>query len=234
MLQDLGACDGAFFGNMADEDDRNAGGFGKAKQLRRHLLDLAHAAGGGIHVLAIHRLHRVHYHQVRRHLLGLREDGSHIRFTVNEAVVAGAAQAVGPHFHLFDGLFTRDIQRFEFRPMKGQLQGKGRFADTRFSAHQHQGALHDTAAKKTVYLGRAQGNAVFLRGGHLFQRHRLAGTARHGHSRSLGASRHHFFLYHRVPLPAGGASAHPLGVLVAAVGTEPHGLGFFDRRCHSI
>ena len=111
MFQNLGARDGAFLGNMADEDDRNATGFSKAEELRRHLFDLAHAAGSGFHVLAVHGLDGVHDHEVGSHFLGFGQDGAHIGLAEDEAVVAGAAQAVGPHFHLLDGLFSGDVQR---------------------------------------------------------------------------------------------------------------------------
>jgi hypothetical protein len=44
------------------------------------------------------------------------------------------------------------------------LQGQGRLADARFSAKKHQGAFYKAAAKKTVNLWAAKGDAPLLGG----------------------------------------------------------------------
>ena len=183
-------------------------------------------------MLAVHGLDRIHNHQVRRRFFGLLQDGGHIRLAENEAVGGVSAQAVGPHLHLLHAFLTGDVQRLEFRPVQGQLQRQRTFADAGFSAHQHQGALHDAPAQQAVYFGRAQRHAVLLRGAHVLERHGLAGSAGYRHGAGLlGRTRHHFLFHHGVPFPARGAPAHPFGIFIAAVGTEPHGLCLCT--CHS-
>ena len=110
MFQDLGTGNGALFGNMANQDNRNAGRFGKAQQLRRHFLDLAHRPRRTLYRGAVHGLHGVYDHEVRGHFLGLGQDGAHVGFAVDEAIGGVPAQAVGPHFHLLDAFLTGDIQ----------------------------------------------------------------------------------------------------------------------------
>ena len=162
MLQNLGPGDGAFLGNMADQDDGDTCRFGKAQQLGRHFLDLAHAAGGGVHVLAVHGLHGVHNHQVRGRFFCLLENLGHVGLAVDEDAGGVAAQTVGPHFHLLYAFFTGDVERFKGRGVQGQLQGKGTFADAGLAAHQYQRTLDDTAAQQAIDLCAAQGNAVLL------------------------------------------------------------------------
>ena len=196
---------------MADEDDRDAAALREAEQRGGDLLDLRHGAGGGFHVLAVHRLDGVHDDEVRRHLLRLSDDVVHQGLAVNQAVGGVAAQAVRPHLHLLDAFLARDVEDFQGRAAEGNLEGKGGLADAGLAAHQHQGALHDAAAEEAVHLGAAE--------------------AGNGH-RERPLPRHHFLLHHRIPLPAGGTLAHPLGVFVAAVRAEPHGLRF-RRSFHS-
>ena len=195
------------------------------------LLDLRHGAGGGLHVLAVHRLDGVHDDEVRGNLFRLGDDVVHQRFAVNQAVGGVAAQAVRPHLHLLDAFLARDVEDFQGRAAEGNLEGKGGLADTGFAAHQHQGTLHDATAQEPVHLGAAEGHAVLRGRGHVLQGHGLPPGAGDGH-RERPLPRHHFLLHHRIPLPAGGALAHPLGVLVAAVRAEPHGLRF-RRSFHS-
>ena len=196
-------------------------------------LDLAHAAGRGFYLLAVHGLHRVHDHEVRSHFFGFGQNGAHVGFAENEAVVAGSAQAVGPHLHLLHAFLARHVEGFEGRRMQGQLQRKGTFADTGLSAHEHQRALHHAASQQPVHLGAAQGNAVFRCGGHVLQPHGLLRPARgRSDGRRLGAARHHLPFHQGVPFPAGGASAHPFGVFIAAVAAEPQRFGLYTR-CHS-
>ena len=122
MFKYLGAGNGAFFGNMANQDYGNSGAFCKAEQRRGNFLYLAYASCGRIHGRAVHGLDGIHDEKVRGHLIRLFQDGGHVRFAVYEAVGGIPSKAVRPHLHLLHAFLSGDVQGLELRPAEGQLQ----------------------------------------------------------------------------------------------------------------
>ncbi len=154
VFKHAGAGNGAFLGDMADQDQREAPALGQADQLLGRGPHLGHRAGGRFQGIDEHGLDAVDDDQVRA-AGGVQggHDVAHVGRRRQLHGSIGQAQAPGAQAKLFDRFLARDIGR---RVVGGQfgrdLHEKGRFADPRIAADQHGGALHQPAAGNPVEL----------------------------------------------------------------------------------
>ena len=227
VLQHLRPSQPAFLGDVAHQHHRNACLLGQAHQFRCGLAHLRHAAGQALRGLGMHHLDRIHHHQLRAF------DGDQLRdalddgFGSHREAALGQPQPSGPSGNLFEGLFAAHVQHTDAAGQRRcDLQQQGALASAGIAAHEHHGALHEAAAEHAVQLARAAGDAIALGGLDLMQLGgaRSAASIAPGAASGPGAGD----LAQRVPLPASGALALPLGVLRAAIGADERCL----RSCH--
>ena len=138
MFQDLRTGYASLLGYVSDQDDRDSGLLCEAQQHRRRLLDLGHRPRRRLDILRIHRLYRIHDHKVRHHGTGLGDYVLHEGLAVYHASGIIATDARGTQLHLLRAFLARDIKGPELRAVERDLEGKGRFSDTRFAADKHQ------------------------------------------------------------------------------------------------
>ncbi|MNF81832.1 hypothetical protein D3C84_641220 [compost metagenome] len=232
MLEHAWAGQGAFLGDMADQEDRRAALLGKTHQQRRALAHLGHAAGGRLQLFGEDGLDGVDHH----HLGFFHPRGGDDAFDAGLGhdleLVFGQAQAAGAHGHLLLGFLARDIERGEARgDIAEGLQEDGRLADARIAADQHHRAVHQAAAEDAVQLVGRGGEAWHFLDADFRQRLDLrllagpAGTPAGSRGRAL---KHGF--HQGVPGPAVGALAGPFGEGGAALGAAVHALGLGHQR----
>ena len=225
VLQDFRSGDVAFLGDVAYEDDRDAGLLRKTQKDGGHLADLRHGAWSRLGSLGEHRLDRIHNHQVRHHLPRLDNHILDEGFTEYVAVRAVSPKPVGPHLHLAGALLSGHVQRLQGRTAQRDLEREGGFSDTGFSSDEHQGTFHDASPEDPVDFSIAEGDPgirgrIYLgkpAGTLPFPRHRVPADL-------MTAAGDRLVLGQGVPFPTGRALAHPLGKLIAAIGTVPDGL----------
>ena len=162
VLQNLRPCDAALLGYVADQDYRHPCFLGKAEQEGGSLLDLGNRARRRLHILRKHGLDGVHDHQVRHDFTSLLENVLHQGFAVDEAVGVVSSDAGCTEFHLTRAFLTGDVQGFQMRAVKRNLQRQGGFADAGLTPDQHKRAFHEAAAENPVHLPVAQGDTAFL------------------------------------------------------------------------
>jgi hypothetical protein len=106
------------------------------------------------HLLAEHRLDRIHRQQSRLHLAGLNDNGL-------DAVLGGDVdlfvldpEMTRPHPDLLHRFLAGDVQHLKplDRQRGEQLQNERRLADAGIAADEYKGARHDTAAQHPVHL----------------------------------------------------------------------------------
>ena len=148
-------------------------------------------------------------------------------------------QTLRPQLDLPLGLLAGYIQhRRKPAQAVADLEHEGGFADARRAAHQHQGTPHRAAAQHPVQLAHAGGEAKLL--GHVHLGHGLGlvqGDAAHGRggpAAPAGRGTLRRTLHDRVPGPAGGAFALPLGGLVAAFCAVEKCFGFHRKLLDKI
>ena len=231
VFQDLRPGDVAFFGDVADQNDRDARLFGKTQKYCRHLFDLGHRARSRINCLREHCLNRVNNHQVRLCHTRLRDHILNQCLAVNLTVGGITSQAVGTHLDLPQTFLSGDVQGPQGRASERNLKGKSGLAYPRLSADQNERPLHDTAAENPVNFPVIQGKTGFRAGVNLIQFLRLAASSGHivRHGWPSGHSRHNFLFDHSVPLSASGAATHPFGIFIAAIRAEPDCFLFHAR-----
>ena len=172
MLQHFRTGDTPLFRDMADQNDRDTRLLSQTEQHRRAFLDLRHRPRRGLHRLRVHRLYRIHYHELRLCLFRLRQYVLHQRLAVYQAILPVSAQPRGPEFYLPGALLPCHIQGPQPPAMQGNLQGQCRFPYAGFTGNEHEGPLHDTSAQEPVHLGTLQGGPAFFRGVYFPERQR--------------------------------------------------------------
>ena len=167
MLQQARSGDSAVFGNVTDQQHRNARTFGKLQQLSRTLTHLPHTAGSSLQFRIIHSLNTVDNQKLRLQSVGLQQNCVQIRCRKNQHVIIGlrSAQADGTHCSLLLRFLAADIQHLYSLLPEAQacVQQNRRFADARRASKQYKAARNDTAAQHTVKFTDACCQTFYLR-----------------------------------------------------------------------
>ena len=154
MLQKARSGDSAVFGNVTNQQHRNARTFGKLQQLSRTLTHLPHTAGSSLQLRIIHRLNTVDNQKLRLQGIRLRQNSIQIRCRKNQQIIIGlrSAKTDSTHCSLLLRFLAADIQHFDSLLPEAHacVQQNRRFADARRASQQHKAARNDTAAQHTV------------------------------------------------------------------------------------
>ena len=226
MLEHARPGQGAFLGDVADEEDRRAALLGKAHQQRRALADLGHAARCRLQLLGEDGLDRVDDHDLGLLGAGGGDDRLYAGLGHHLEPVLRQVQATGAHGDLLLRFLAGDIQRREaLSDGAERLQEDRGLADARVAADQHHRAVHQATAEHAVQLAGGGGEA----------RHFLDADFGQGLDVGLvtgpaGASRGGWGglddgFHQRIPRAAIAALAGPLGEGRAAFGAAIHALG---------
>ena len=218
VLQHLGSGNGAFLGDVTDEDHWQLKGLGGENQLGRRLSNLRHGSGCALHPRRMQGLDGVHEQEVRLVLF----DGLHDAFGgglgQDEKVRAQNAEPVGPQAHLLGALLPGNVEHLSLG-LHGRLKAEGGLADAGLTAQQNERTGHETTAEDAVEFSftRADPGAgllgVVAEGAGL----RHAG----GHRRPLHARVGALLEFcNGIPGLAAGALPHPLAGHMAAVAAD--------------
>ena len=124
---------------MADDKHRDSLSLRQLHQRHGAVLHLSHAAGGGIQLLVVQRLDRVHDENVRLLLGRAFQHVSQPGFRQHEQVFAVHMQPLSPQLQLPGGFLAGYIQHLGKLPqLLADLQHQGGLADARRAAYQHQ------------------------------------------------------------------------------------------------
>jgi hypothetical protein len=93
VLEELGAGEVAFLGDVADDGDRGAGGLGERDEVEAAAAQLLEAAGDGVDVAAVGELDGVEDEELGARAARLLRDDGEVRFREEEEV--RAARDVG-------------------------------------------------------------------------------------------------------------------------------------------
>ena len=140
-------------------------------------------------------------------------------------------EPVGTHLDLPGAFFSSHIQCPEGRASQRDLKRQRRLADSGLTANQDQRAFHYASTQDPVDLGVVQGYPVLGPG--VYLRKLLRSVPGSGHGIGPGGlprAGNHLLFHHRIPLSAGRAATHPLGIFIAAVRAEPYRLFLI---CHT-
>jgi len=158
VFQNLRTGEGAFLGDVANEDDGHAAGLGKAQQGRGALAHLGDGACGGLDVLGHDGLDGVDDDELWLHFLNVVEDGLELVLAEEqERAVSGfsrgewSLQSLCTHLELMGALLAADVEDAQGQAKHG-LQGERGLADAGFAAQQDDAAGHQSAAKDAVQL----------------------------------------------------------------------------------
>ena len=222
VFQHPRARDGAFLGDMADQEQDHAGGFRASQQERHALPDLGDAPRRAFELLGEKGLDRIDHDDARFPVGEDRQDrlGRGLGRDLHRR--AGHADAVGPQGDLFDRFLPGDVDRRHpvGRPLRHELEEERRFPYSRIAGKEHHRAVDKTSAEDAVDFRHpaADPRCIARRGrggecGHLGRR----GAGRAGRSGNAGGLPH---LGDRVPGPAIVAPAHPFGERFPAFGAD--------------
>ncbi len=163
MLEHARPGQGAFLGDVADEEDRRAALLGKAHQQRRALAHLGHAARRRLQLLGEDGLDRVDDHDLGLLGAGGGDDRLDAGLGHHLEPVLRQVQTTRTHGHLLLGFFTGDV---ECRILLGDgaegLQQDRRLADTRITADQHYRAVHQPPSEYAIQLAGSGGKARYF------------------------------------------------------------------------
>ena len=226
MLEEFGPGDGAFFGNVADDDHGDIGFLGGSDEQAGAITDLGGRTGGGGIVLGRNGLNRVDDDQ-----FGLKAAGVTKNFFKRRGVeqldVFGIffSQAGDAGGDLANVFFGTDIEQGGGEA-DGELGEECRFADTRLAGDEIDAARGEAGTENPVKLfnvGRKSPAGVVFDG--LF-----GGERGRGWTRSPGSRLARFSkvadLNQSIPFMADGALARPLREFVAAGIAHKEGRGF--------
>ena len=232
VLQHLGACQGAFFVDVAHHKNGDAQALGQVHQGHGALLNLGHTAWRGVGLPVVHRLNGVHDQNIRLLLLHRRHHIVQVGLRVEIQPLPGDTQPLGPQLNLPLRLLAGHIEhRGKLAQAVADLQHQSGLADARGTAHQHQRALHGSPAQHAVQFAHSRGEAQFVGGLHVVHGTGLS-QGRGGQAPPcffLALRRRGGLLHNGVPGPTGQTSALPFGSLVSALGAVVHSFIF----CHS-
>ncbi|KPY35505.1 Uncharacterized protein ALO65_05550 [Pseudomonas syringae pv. papulans] len=219
---------GAFLGDVTDQEDRRAALLGVTHQQGSAFANLRHAAGGRLQLFGENRLDRIDHHHLGLLDLGGGNDGLDAGFGHYPQLVLRQSQTTGTHGDLLLGFLTGDVQRgHALGNVAQRLQEDRGLADAGVTADQHHRTINQTAAEHPVQLGGVGGEARNLFDTDLRQGPDLrlgtgpAGTP--GRRRGGTAFNHGFDQC--VPGTAFAALARPLGKCRAALGAAVQAFG---------
>ena len=230
MFEHAGAGDGAFLGDVADEDDGVVFAFGEADQFEGARADLADGAGRAVDAVEPHGLDGIDDDEGG--VGGGFEAGGdlpHVDGGGEFERGAGEAEAAGAQADLIDRFFAGDVDDAPAAVGQGGggLQEEGGFADAGIAGKQQSGAGDQAAAEHAVELGDAGGDAGWGFGG--------AGEVNEGEALAFGAfdgggAGGGGVLGDGVPFAAGLAAAGPFAGDGAAGLADEAGGGFRHVR----
>ena len=100
VLQNLWSCYESVLGDMTDKYNRHFSLLCKSKKTYGHFLNLTHRARRRIHRIGKHRLHRIHYHQIRPYFVGLPDNIINACLRINQTIRIFAPKSYCAHFYL--------------------------------------------------------------------------------------------------------------------------------------
>ena len=180
MLQHHGAGDGAFLGDVADQEGGDAGEFGLLHQAEGGLPDLGQRAGGRGQGGGVEGLDGIQRQEGGPALLHDLEDIFQAGFRGHQEPRGSEPQAVGPELDLGFGLFPGDIEALNSlaaEPIQ-HLEHQGGFADAGVAPQEDHGAVDHAAAQGAVEFRQAAHLPDL--GGRLEPDQRLRGRRRGG------------------------------------------------------
>ena len=209
----------ALLGHMADQNNADAGRFGRTRQVRRAFAYLGYRARRGAQLIRIHGLDGIdHRHigllaaQCAQNFFQL-DFGQHTHLRGFQPEAARAQSHLGAAFLTGDvqGIFSGALQR-----VQGLQQQRG-LANARVAAYQYHATLHNAAAQHPVQLGVPGGCAVHVTGFNIGQYRHLRCTGQRGKAVAHAAIGRRDRFHQGVPGRAGRAFAQPLGAGAAAL-----------------
>lgn len=167
VFEDAGAGDGAFFGDVADEEEGGAGAFCHFLEAAGAFAYLADAAGGGFEVVGVGGLDGVYDDEDGVYFFDVFGHDGEVGFGDEEEVVGVEAEAVGAHFDLADAFFAGDVEggAVGVGDEGGDFDEEGGFADAGFAADEDEGAGDDAAAEDAGEFFVGEGEAREAVGG---------------------------------------------------------------------
>ena len=212
MLEDTRTGDGSFFCDVPDDEKGDVVFLCEPQKHAGRLADLGNTARCRGYTRIVHGLNRIDDHHLRFFLQNHLGDCVKIGLAVEFQVAADRSDPLCPEPDLAQRFLAGHIQNGMacIRNVLCDLQQQGRFADSRISADQNERPLHDPAAKHTVKLRKARGNARFILCFDGGERNRAVPDIAAGISeadssarscRPRGRHRADRFLYHGVPCP---------------------------------
>ena len=213
---------GAFLGDVADEQHRRARGLGVGDQPIGALADLPHRAGRGPHRGIVQRLDGVDHDDVGPDLVEMAEDVGQHRLGHQPEIVVHRAEPIGPAPDLTGRLLTGDVEAGDARRCGGadELQQQGGLADARLAPDEGDRPRHEPAAEHPIDLGDARRPGVGGRVDDIGHAGRTGGRRRRGCVVAPDVD----LLDHRVPRPAPAAAPDPRRAGPAALGAAVNGL----------
>ena len=136
MLYDLRAGEVSGFRDVGYDENGKIAAFAYAHELVAADPDLRYRSRSGVDVGRIHRLDRVDDEKDRIDLFFLQDNIFHVRLRKNiERIWNLFAYPVRPHFDLFLGFFSADVEYLAaaFCDFCGGLEDQSRFSDPRFA-----------------------------------------------------------------------------------------------------
>jgi len=170
VLQDARTGNGAFFGNMPDQENRDTAGFGQLAQPGGAFAHLGNGSGGGFHFRQGHRLNGINHHQRGLDCLDVRKYHPKVCFRHQEQIPRQGCLAGGivrgqthrAHLHLAFRFLTGDVEHdVLFRQLHRHLQGERGLSDARVAAYQHDRTGHNPPAQHPGEFLHAHRHAFF-------------------------------------------------------------------------
>ena len=152
---------GAFFGDVAHQYHRRAGGLGHAGEVGRAFAHLRHRTRRAGELVGIHGLDRVHHHHRRFEFVDRGQHFFQQGFSQHLHLAVVQAQTSRAQRHLGRRLFARHIQGGHAAALQTVhgLQQQGGLANAGVSANQHHAAVDHAATEHPVELFLAGGGA---------------------------------------------------------------------------
>ena len=171
MLEHARPGEGAFLGDVTDEEGRDAPALGQGHQPSSALAHLRDATRRRFEIGQEHRLDRVDDQRAGLHVVEMRLHDRQIVLRPEQEPVGRDAEPVSAHLHLHRGLLGGDVQdrRGSLRQRPGRLEKQRALAHARVAADQHQRAAHHAAAQHPVELADPGADTVVGLHRNLFQ-----------------------------------------------------------------
>ena len=219
MLEDFRTCNRAVFGDVADNDDRDAAFFGKLQQHGGTLADLADRTWRRLDIFRRDGLDRVDDDKVGRDIVDVFHYHLDHRFASHlHGRCVCLADAVGTQFQLARALLAAHIQNPQVWQAQHGLQNQRRFADARFSAKKCERTRHESATQHAVQFVVMQVDARFVVSLDLGHREKFTSLSNPSQGGTFARSRFcpQFYFLERVPLATSRTFPDPLRRVISA------------------